>query len=257
MDADVFRVHAEVERRHWWFAARRDILRAVLEHYLPADGSHTVTDIGCGVGANAAAFHPGYRWIGYDPSVDAVAFARSAHPDVSFHVGSAAEAADTLARTDAALLTDVIEHVPDDRALLDAVVAPMKSGAYVLITVPAGMELWSPHDVALGHYRRYDVPSLTAAWAGIPVEPVFVSHFNSRLYLPVRAVRILTSMLRHSAGASGTDLGVPPGPVNAALERFFRGETARLVSAARRGRPAYSRGVSILALLRRTGTDRQ
>ena len=252
MDAEVFRVHAEVERRHWWFAARRDILRAVLESHVPADGSHTVTDIGCGVGANATAFHPDYRWIGFDPSADAIAFARSAHPDVTFHVGGAAEAADTLRTSDAALLTDVIEHVPDDAGLLRAVVTPMREGAYILVTVPAGMELWSPHDVALGHYRRYDVPSLVASWAGLPVEPVFVSHFNSRLYLPVRAVRILTSRLRRSAGGSGTDLAVPPAPLNALLEKVFVGEAARMAVAARRGKPAYKRGVSILALLRRT-----
>lgn len=252
MDADVFRVHAEVERRHWWFAARRDILRAVLESRVPADGSHTVTDIGCGVGANAAAFHPDYRWIGFDPSADAIAFARSAHPAVTFHVGGAAEAADTLRTSDAALLTDVIEHVPDDAGLLRDVVTPMKEGAYILITVPAGMELWSPHDVALGHYRRYDVGSFAATWAGLPVDPVFVSHFNSRLYLPVRAVRILTSRLRRSAGGSGTDLALPPPPLNRLLEKVFVGEAARMAAAARRGRPAYRRGVSILALLRRT-----
>lgn len=252
MDADVFRVHAEVERRHWWFAARRDILRAVLESHVPADGSHTVADIGCGVGANATAFHPAYRWIGFDPSADAVAFARSTHPDVTFRVGGAAEAAYVLRTSDAALLTDVIEHVPDDTALLRDVVTPMKEGAYILVTVPAGMELWSPHDVALGHYRRYDIDSLQASWAGLPVEPVFVSHFNSRLYLAVRAVRILTSRLRRSAGGSGTDLAVPPAPLNALLEKVFVGEAAPMAAAARRGRPAYTRGVSILALLRRT-----
>lgn len=251
MDAEVFRVHAEVERNHWWFAARRDILRAVIENHVPADGSHTIVDIGCGVGANATAFHPAYRWIGYDPSPDAIAFARSAHPDVAFHAGSAAEAADTLASADAALLTDVIEHVEDDRALVRAVVEPMKPGAHILITVPAGMELWSPHDVALGHYRRYDPHTFAAAWAGLPVQPVFVSHFNSRLYLPVRMVRMLTAGFDRTVGGSGTDLAVPPAPMNAVLQRLFAGEAARMVAAASTGRAAYRRGVSILALLRR------
>lgn len=253
MDADVFRIHAEVEQRHWWFAARRGILRAVVEAVVPADGSGTVIDIGCGVGANATAFHPGYRCVGYDPSADAVAFARSAHPGVTFHVGSAAEAQNDLHSADVALLTDVIEHVPDDRALLTSVVEPMRPGAFLLVTVPASMDLWSPHDVALGHYRRYDPATLANAWRELPVEPLLISNFNSRLYPAVRAVRWLTSRLKRSAGGEGTDLSVPPAPANALLQRIFAGEARRLTSALTEKRAPYARGVSLMALLRRTG----
>ncbi|HEX2168070.1 MAG TPA: class I SAM-dependent methyltransferase [Longimicrobiales bacterium] len=254
MDADVFRVHADVEQRHWWFAARRAILRSIVEAVVPANGSKNVVDVGCGVGANATAFHPDYRCIGYDPSPDAIAFARSAHPGVDFHTGGAAEAQTDLAAADAVLLTDVIEHVPDDHELLSAVIGPLKPDAFLLVTVPAGMELWSPHDVALGHHRRYDPGMLANAWRGLPVTPVLVSHFNSRLYPAVRAVRWITSRLKRSAGGEGTDLALPPAAANVALQRVFVGEAERLRNAlASKDRP-YSRGVSLMALLRRTGS---
>ncbi|HEX6308357.1 MAG TPA: class I SAM-dependent methyltransferase [Longimicrobiales bacterium] len=252
MDPDVFRIHADVEQHHWWFAARRSILRAVVESVVPADGSHIVVDIGCGVGANAIAFHPDYRCIGYDPSADAIAFARAANPGVSFHTGGAADAADALRTADVALLTDVIEHVRDDRALLRAVIAPMRPGTHVLVTVPAGMELWSPHDVALGHYRRYDADTLAVVLRELPVETVFMSCFNSRLYPIVRGVRWLTSRLRRSAGGEGTDLTLPPAPVNELLRRVFAGEAGRLRGVLAADRPPYRRGVSIMALLRVT-----
>jgi 2-polyprenyl-3-methyl-5-hydroxy-6-metoxy-1,4-benzoquinol methylase len=252
MDADVFRVHAEVEQRHWWFAARRGILRAVIEGVLPPDGTKTVVDIGCGVGANASAFQSGYRCVGYDPSPDAIAFARSAHEGAAFHVGGAAEARDDLSAADAVLLTDVIEHVPDDHALLSDVIGPMKPGAFLLVTVPAGMELWSPHDVALGHYRRYDTDMLAHAWRDLPVSPALVSHFNSRLYPLVRGVRWITARLRRSAGGEGTDLSLPPALANNALRRIFFGEAGRLQDALASQRPAYRHGVSLMALLRRT-----
>lgn len=257
MDFDVFRVHAEVEQQHWWFAARREILRAVVERSVPADGTRTVVDIGCGVGANASAFQSGYRCIGYDPSPDAVAFARATHPGVTFHAGSAAEANEDLARADAVLLTDVIEHVPDDRALLSAVITPMKPDAFLLVTVPAGMELWSPHDVALGHFRRYDADMLSAAWRDLPVHPVMVSHFNSRLYPAIRAVRWLTSRLQRSAGGEGTDLSIPPAAANVLLQRIFRGEAHRLRDVMASKAKPYTRGVSMIALLRRTGEGAQ
>jgi SAM-dependent methyltransferase len=251
MDAEVFRVHAEVEQKHWWFVARRQILRAVVEAVVPPDRSRRIVDLGCGVGATVPAFHPDYTYIGYEPSAIAVHFARDAHPGVEFHVGTAASAAADLAHADVVLLTDVIEHVASDRALLTAAIEPMAPGSWLLVTVPAGMELWSPHDEALGHYRRYDVEMMQATWAGLPVRPALLTHFNARLYLPVRAVRWLTSHLNHAAGAGGTDFSVPPRPVNAGLHRLFGGEAKRLVAMIHGQRPAYRRGVSILAMLQR------
>jgi SAM-dependent methyltransferase len=252
MDAAVFRVHAEVERRHWWFAGRRRILRALLERFVPPDPAHTIADIGCGVGATAPAFRAGYRYVGFDPSPDAIGAARATYPGVEFRIGSAAEAAATLAGSSAALLNDVIEHVPDDRALLSQVVEPLKAGAYLLVTVPAGMELWSPHDVALGHFRRYDTASFQAVWEGLPVETCFLSHFNSRLYFPVRAVRALTARLDRAAGPAGTDLAIPPAPLNSALEALFAGEATRLARGIGKSGPVYRRGVSLISVLRRT-----
>lgn len=251
MDREVFRAHADVEGRHWWFTARRMILRTVVEHVAPADGSRYVVDIGCGVGANAPAFHPGYRYTGYDPSADAVMFAAAAHTGVTFKVGGAADAAPDLVAADAVLLTDVIEHVSDDHGLLREVIEPMTPGAHLLVTVPAHMELWSPHDVALGHYRRYDRTSLDASWKGLPVEPVLVSYFNSRLYPIVRAVRWLTTRLDRAAGDQGTDFTVPPAPVNRLLHNAFLGEGQRLKRVLIGRSEPYARGVSLIALLRR------
>lgn len=53
------------------------------------------------------------------------------------------------------LFMDVLEHVKDDKALLESYLAGTKIGTKVLITVPAFNFLWSEHDVYLGHFRRY------------------------------------------------------------------------------------------------------
>jgi SAM-dependent methyltransferase len=253
MDADVFRVHAEVERRHWWFTARRGILRSVVQAVVPPARERRIVDVGCGVGATAPAFHPDYTYVGIEPSEVAVEFARASCDGVEFHVGTAATAADELASADVALLTDVIEHVEADRTLLEDTLRPMRPGSWLLVTVPALQELWSPHDVALGHYRRYDLASLGAVLRGLPARPALLSYFNARLYPPVRAVRWLTSHVNRSAGAGGTDFKVPLAPVNGTLRWIFQGEAPRLTAAIDSGRSAYSRGVSVIALLQRAG----
>lgn len=251
MNAEVFRVHAEVERTHWWFAARRQILRAVVETIVPPDRSRRVLDLGCGVGATAPAFHPDYAYIGYEPSAVAVDFARTAQQGVEFRVGTAETVAADLSRADVVLLTDVIEHVEGDRALLADTLRPMPAGSWLLVTVPAGMQLWSPHDVALGQNRRYDRETLRDACSGLGARFAMLSYFNSRLYPAVRATRWVTRESNRSVGPGGTDLSVPPIPMNAALRRIFAGEAKRLTTAIGGTGSAYGRGVSLMALLQR------
>jgi hypothetical protein len=60
------------------------------------------------------------------------------------------------------LMTDVLEHVPDDGVLLRTYTDRAPAGALVLISVPAFRFLWSGHDVFLGHERRYTLAELEA-----------------------------------------------------------------------------------------------
>jgi SAM-dependent methyltransferase len=152
---------------------------------------------------------------------------------------------------DVVLLNDVIEHVPDDRAMLSEVVGAMRPGATLVITVPADMRLWSPHDERMGHYRRYDEAMLARAVESMALERVIVSHFMSRLYPIVRAVRAISRARGRAAGVSGIDLSYPPRPANALLRGIFAGELDRLLGVLHgRSRP-YRYGVSLLGAYRR------
>lgn len=53
------------------------------------------------------------------------------------------------------VMMDVLEHLPDDAAMLNEIKKRSIGENYFFITVPAFMQLWSGHDVYLGHYRRY------------------------------------------------------------------------------------------------------
>ncbi|MDP2345333.1 MAG: methyltransferase domain-containing protein [Deltaproteobacteria bacterium] len=56
---------------------------------------------------------------------------------------------------DTALMLDVMEHVDDDDAFVDDVLARVRPGGRVLVSVPAWPRLFSSHDRALAHVRRY------------------------------------------------------------------------------------------------------
>jgi hypothetical protein len=87
---------------------------------------------------------PNYR------EADLRAYAAAARPGVTF----TRELPDR--RFDLVMLLDVIEHVADDREFLGGLVAQcLAPGGLVLVSVPAWQMLFSEHDLALKHYRRY------------------------------------------------------------------------------------------------------
>jgi SAM-dependent methyltransferase len=251
VDPALFDLNAEIEQAHWWFSARRDIMRSVLDRVMPTDSS-LVIDVGCGTGANIASLADRYECVGIDPSGVAVVHAERRFPDVEFRVGVAPQGLDGLAeKADAFLLMDVLEHVEDDRGLLAEMVGALRPGGHIFITVPADMRLWSEHDDSHGHFRRYDPAMLREVWSGLPVTERLVSHFNSRLYPVVRAVRAVSRRRGHAGGEEGSDLSLPMRPVNAVLRWIFRGERRRILRAMDTPRRGYRHGVSLVAVLRR------
>lgn len=56
MNPDAYTLAAQSEERHWWFSARRDILRSVLDRFCPRGIERRVLEVGCGNGGNLPLF---------------------------------------------------------------------------------------------------------------------------------------------------------------------------------------------------------
>jgi SAM-dependent methyltransferase len=257
MKAEQFEVNAQIEERHWWFVARRRILRAIVERVVPPSRQSLIVDIGCGTGANIAALAEQYECIGIDPSAEAIAHAQKRFPGVRFLCGEGPEVLKTLGRApELILLSDVLEHLSDDFLFFSQLATAMPVGAHLLLTVPAKPALWSPHDVSFGHYRRYEPERLARVWQGLPMSSRLFSYFNSQLYPIVRTARLLTRLRGHSVGSAGTDFRLPRAWLNRWLTAVFAGETRVLLDVLDGGRKrGYRAGVSLIALLRREPGD--
>ena len=83
--------------------------------------------------------------------------------------------------------------------------------------MPANPWLWSGHDVALGHRRRYTLAGLRRVVEAAGYRVACLSYFNSVLFPVIASVR-LWKRLR---GDDRHDLRRPGPALNAFLERLF------------------------------------
>ncbi|MDZ4773501.1 MAG: methyltransferase domain-containing protein [Planctomycetota bacterium] len=253
MDAEQTLNNTRIEERHWWFAARRKIVRDVLRDLVPASKDALIIDIGCGTGGNSGALSDEYRCVGIDSSKEAVDFATTRHPHAHFIRGEVPRDLGPLVREARAFfLMDVLEHVADDFQLFSRIAAEASPGAIFVITTPAHESLWSAHDVASKHYRRYSEDRLKRLWSGLPITQLLFSPYNARLLPVVRVARSLNNALGRTSGDAGTDMRVPSAPLNSVLRAVFAGESTFLRRSLRDGGgPAFPDGVSYFAVLRR------
>ncbi|MEM1007452.1 MAG: methyltransferase domain-containing protein [Myxococcota bacterium] len=257
MDKAQFELNAKLETSHWWFMGRRQILRALIEALVPPNAQHKIVDIGCGTGANIALLQDAYTCVGIDPSERAIELARERFPHTSFLCASQPEDLEPSYR-DAKLymLCDVLEHVPDDFVLLSTWLSYAQPGSYFLLTVPAEPALWSKHDQAHGHFRRYTLPRFEHLWTGLPVQTKLLTFFNARLYPLIAMIRRLNQWLYRSGREVSSDVTMPHHWINKVLTSLFAGEQQRLLHTLK-GASGYSKGLSLIALLERRAQPMQ
>lgn len=219
----------ELESGHWWFWSKRRVMRGLLRDRLQRPGQRApgrdlrILDIGCGAGANALELSAFGAVTASDRSLDALAYVRSRGVE-----RVVAAEAPRLPFADASfdLVTayDVIEHVEDDRGFVRELARVLAPGGTLAVHVPAWPSLWSGHDVALDHKRRYTRPGLRQLLerSGLRIERL--SWTNCAIFVPVAASRWLRN--RFGTGDDSANLGVVPAPVNALLRAVGRVEAA-------------------------------
>jgi SAM-dependent methyltransferase len=157
MDRDQYDRLAYLEDRSWWFRLKREIVFDWLDRELQASGvstEPTVVDVGCGAGGTLSRLPIPSRSVGleYDEKEVREAGRRGVRRLVR---GSAGDLPIRTGSCDAILMLDVLEHLADDRGALSEVHRALAPRGFLLATVPAHPFLWSPHDEAFHHERRY------------------------------------------------------------------------------------------------------
>jgi SAM-dependent methyltransferase len=220
MDRLVYKQMAELDQRHWWYRARREVLAALIGRTVPLPKRARILEIGCGTGHNLAMLSQFGKVdaLELDDEARGIAEKRLGRTVMSAPLPELAGVPDRTYDLIAAL--DVIEHIDDDRAAVASIAAKLKPGGKLVMTVPAHPWMWSGHDVMSHHKRRYSKASLRRLISGSPLDVEKLGYFNSLLF-PLAVVQRLAMKISRTKDAG---LGIPPAPVNAALERAFTSE---------------------------------
>jgi len=96
---------------------------------------------------------------------------------------------------DIVIMLDVLEHIDDDKAFLEHDVVPLlKPESKIVVSVPAHPSLFTPHDVFLGHYRRYTRRQLLSVSTAF-----FRTNEHGYLFTSLALVRLLQRVTASSS----------------------------------------------------------
>lgn len=235
-------VMLEVDEDHWWYRGRRAIIDGELDQ-LGLPRGLAALDAGCGSGRTLLQLsrYGHVSAIELDPDAAAMAAGRG---DFDVRVAALPELPWEDANFDLITSLDVIEHIEDDVAALRELRRVARPGATLLVTVPAYPSLWSRHDVANHHFRRYTRRALRTALVAAGWRPERMTSFNSVLLAPAAVVR-LVQRGRPPQDERVSDLQLGPIWLNRMLELPLRAEARWL-----RSGHTLPLGLSLLAIAR-------
>ena len=171
--------HAEdlerIEESDFWSKVKAKLILKLVE-------GNNILDVGCGSGRlSKTLLDRSYVVTAIDTDTKAVEIARK--KGVSSFVADISSWQTDL-KFDCIILGDVLEHLDDDKLVMQKIHGMLNPNGCLILNVPAYQDLFSKHDFTLGHKRRYSNKELKTKLeeSGFSIE--YFRHWNL-LALPI------------------------------------------------------------------------
>ena len=201
-----------VENNHFWFIAKRKFLDVVLQR-IRANKKIKVLDVGCGTGAVMKYLATkNFLVSGIDMSETAHDYCRKKGLEVSSGLANIIPYPDKS--FDIIFVIDVLEHLDNPSESVKEISRVLKDGGVFIATVPAHQWLWSYHDEALHHKKRYSKKEFADLFNdGFVLE--IISWIHAFILLPAIFMRFFKNK------NNGSDVKEPPFIINKIMSLVY------------------------------------
>ena len=142
---------------------RWDVVRRLWRRIGPVSA---IVEVGAGRGAVGARLSEWGTYVGYEPDAASAAVAATRANVVCGLLPPGQGDADVVCAF------EVLEHIDDDLGALREWASHLRSGGWLLLSVPAFAARYGPTDAYVGHHRRYDPDLLRERLVAAGLEPV-------------------------------------------------------------------------------------
>jgi len=208
----------ELEDYHWWFVARRNLAVCLIKSLkIP---SPIILDIGTGTGSNLLSFSKLGETHGVDIASQAIEFCRKR--GIKNVTQCSAEKMTYANKTfDVIACLDLLEHIPEPVEALLEMRRVLKDNGRIIIMVPAHKILWSQHDEALCHLRRYEKDSLLRDLKDAGLKAQDLGYFFCLSFFVVALIRIVRRFFISKGKPHSDTTTLPPKLLNEFLKFLF------------------------------------
>jgi SAM-dependent methyltransferase len=249
MKAHAYEAMRNMQARHWWWRGMRRLYCAALDRFVPREPTpvcaRRLLDVGCGFGSNLSALNRFGDVAGVDISLD-VLRAIAQRPALGL-VQARADALPFRSGTfDVVAALAVLEHADRDDCVLAETCRVTRPGGIQILLTSAFMFLWSRHDLANVHRRRYHANELDDLQRAAGWDVLIASYVNACVFPMVALVRLIQRWFNRDSQVPAYDMGLNLGPLNVLLETLLGAEAWLIM---RRVRLPF--GVNLFSVSRR------
>lgn len=189
MDLHDYKLQKEnSEDLYCWFRARKNLISLLLEKTCPQNNNINILDIGCGTGTELEILKKFGEVSALDINKEALSLAQE--KDIKIILGNIENYDIGQEKYSHVCAFDILEHLQKDSLVLEKIYAALKKGGFFIFTVPAFPFLFSEHDIALEHKRRYTKKEIITKLKKANFSIEKTGYWNSILFPMIASLRI-------------------------------------------------------------------
>lgn len=209
----------EVESKNWLYRGRSYLIGKCVERYKPASTPLDILEVGAGVGPNIQTLNKfGHVDV---TEIDQLGIQKLRESHEVRHLFTQPIPFELDARYDVICALDVLEHIENHEFAVEWMVDHLKTGGVAIFTVPAFQVLFSSHDEALHHFRRYTAKTLGEILPS-SCRILMCTYFNSTL-MGLAVVPRIPSILKHRLGLKPKQMTKMKSAVPQVVDKVFFG----------------------------------